>query len=97
MISIIVYNIFISKLNFLRNAVCETRSSRSAELLARYSDSILKKNAKVASDDSDKEAAMSEVVSILVPAARFKSFGKRNSYTPARSKVGEIRDPPPRV
>ena len=63
-------------LNFLRNAVCETRSSRSAELLARYSDSILKKNAKVASDDSDKEAAMSEVVSISVPQARFKSFGK---------------------
>lgn len=64
-----------------RNAVCETRSSRSAELLARYSDSILKKNAKVASDDSDKEAAMSEVITI------FKFIDEKDVFMEFYSKL----------
>lgn len=47
------------------NAVCESKSSRSAELLARYTDSFLKKNSKSSSDDTDKDRAMSEVITIF--------------------------------
>ena len=45
------------------NVVCETRSNRSAELLAKYCDSILKKSSKTTDDDMEKERIMSEIVS----------------------------------
>ena len=46
----------------LRNAVCESRVNKSAELLAKYSDSILKKSNKT-SAELDVEKILSEIVS----------------------------------
>ena len=47
----------------LRNAVCESRANKSAELLAKYSDSILKKSNKT-SAELDVEKILSEIVSL---------------------------------
>jgi len=45
-----------------RNAVCKTSSSRSPELLARYTDILLKKSGK-SSEDTELEAALNDIVS----------------------------------
>ena len=53
-----------SELTFFSNAICEsTRKNKSAELLAKYSDSILKKSNKV-SEDTDVDKTLSDIVSI---------------------------------
>lgn len=45
-----------------RNAVCKKSSSKSPELLARYCDSLLKKNAKNA-EESELEDLLNSIVS----------------------------------
>ena len=47
-----------------RNKVCKTGTSRSPELLAKYTDSLLKKNAKSA-EEADLEASLTEVMTVF--------------------------------
>lgn len=48
-----------------RNAVCETSSSKSPELLAKHCDAMLKKNNKVG-EESEVEEVLNSVVSIAL-------------------------------
>ena len=60
-----------------RNAVCIARSNRSrtsAELLAKYCDSILKKSTKMSDDDNEKERTMNDIVSLP------KKFMSKNRF-----------------
>ena len=45
--------------------MCEAKPNKSAELLARYSDSILKKSNKVA-EDTDSDKTLAEIVSFFL-------------------------------
>ena len=47
-----------------RNAVCQTGSSRSPELLAKYTDNLLKKSGKSA-EEADLEASLSQVMTVF--------------------------------
>ena len=55
---------YFPRIDYFSNAICEsTRKNKSAELLAKYSDSILKKSNKV-SEDTDVDKTLSDIVSI---------------------------------
>ncbi|KAI4210066.1 MAG: hypothetical protein LQ351_007056 [Letrouitia transgressa] len=47
-----------------RNKVCKTGSSRSPELLARYTDTLLKKSSKSA-EEADLEASLTQVMTVF--------------------------------
>lgn len=47
-----------------RNKVCKTGSTRSPELLAKYSDALLKKSGKNA-EESDLEAALTQIMTVF--------------------------------
>jgi len=66
------------------NAVCIARSNRSrtsAELLAKYCDSILKKSTKMSDDDNEKERTMNDIITV------FKFISEKDIFLEFYSKL----------